>query len=65
MTIPVDLDFVLEKCLDADKPASELQDVSLSNQLLAIGKDCAKHLSEDCKVKTHGEILFADDGSPN
>ena len=38
---------------------------SLSAELLAIGKDCAKHLSDPYRTQSHGDLLYGEDGLPN
>jgi antitoxin VapB len=38
--------------------------MSLSEQLLAIGKDCADHLSEPYRSIDHGELLYDERGLP-
>ena len=40
------------------------QGQSLSEQLLAIGKDCAAHLKEPYRSADHGELLYDDRGLP-
>jgi antitoxin VapB len=37
---------------------------SLSDRLLAIGKDCAAHLKEPFLSVDHGALLYGDDGLP-
>ena len=38
--------------------------VSLSERLLAIGKDCAGRLKEPFRSAEHGDLLYGDDGLP-
>jgi antitoxin VapB len=40
------------------------QGVSLSERLLSIGKDCARHLKEPFRSTEHGDLLYGDDGLP-
>ena len=40
------------------------QGQSLSDQLLAIGRDCAAHLKEPYRSADHGELLYDDRGLP-
>ncbi len=36
----------------------------LAERLLAIGKDCASHLSEPSRTVDHGDLLYDDRGLP-
>jgi antitoxin VapB len=38
--------------------------VSLSQQLLALGEDCAKRLQEPFRSLDHGELLYDENGLP-
>jgi antitoxin VapB len=38
--------------------------LSLSDRLLAIGKDCAPRLKEPFRTADHGDLLYGDDGLP-
>lgn len=38
--------------------------ISLSDRLLAIGKDCAAHLKEPFRSADHGELLYDERGLP-
>jgi antitoxin VapB len=38
--------------------------VRLSERLLSIGQDCAKHLKEPFRSAEHGDLLYGDDGLP-
>jgi antitoxin VapB len=40
------------------------QTVGLSAQLLAIGKDCARHMKEPFLTVDHGTLLYGEDGLP-
>ena len=40
------------------------QSDSLSDRMLAIGKDCAKRLKEPYRSADHGELLYDDRGLP-
>jgi len=40
------------------------ESVSLSAQLLAIGRDCAKHLNEPYLTQSHDDLLYGEDGLP-
>jgi antitoxin VapB len=37
---------------------------SLAKELVAIGKDCARHLKEPYLSLDHGELLYGEDGLP-
>ena len=37
---------------------------SLSDHLLAIGRDCASHLKEPFRSVDHGDLLYGEDGLP-
>jgi antitoxin VapB len=37
---------------------------SLADRLIAIGKDCAKHLKEPFRSADHGELLYDERGLP-
>ncbi len=42
----------------------DAQRTSLSDRLLAIGKDCAKRLREPYRSADHGELLYDERGLP-
>jgi antitoxin VapB len=37
---------------------------SLAKELVAIGKDCARHLKEPYLSVNHGDLLYGEDGLP-
>ena len=37
---------------------------TLADELLAIGRDCARHLKEPYRTTPHGELLYDDKGLP-
>jgi antitoxin VapB len=37
---------------------------SLADRLVAIGRDCAAHLTDDARSMDHGEFLYDEDGLP-
>jgi antitoxin VapB len=42
----------------------QAQGVSLGDQLLAIGKDCAAHLKKSFRTIDHGKMLYDERGLP-
>ena len=42
----------------------QAQGISLAEQLLKIGKDCAAHLKKPFRAIDHGEMLYDDRGLP-
>lgn len=44
-----------------DREDAANQELNLAERLLAIGKDCAQHLSEPFKSVEHGTLLYGED----
>jgi antitoxin VapB len=42
----------------------QAQGISLADQLLAIGKDCAAHLKKPFRTIDHGQMLYDERGLP-
>jgi antitoxin VapB len=42
----------------------ELENASLSERLLVLGKRCARHLKTSLRCVDHGDLLYGSDGLP-